>query len=97
MTVEARIDWTISADNVSILTAFPSFGVSIRKQGIDYALTIFDKSGEVVETVRDPAVTPYLPTAYTLMGEIYDRGRRNALGIDAAIDSLLDELPDSNG
>jgi hypothetical protein len=64
---------------------------------LDYRFTILNGDGDVVESLSDIVIGNGLaPTElrmfYQKCRELYDMARRKALGVDDALDSILDEL-----
>jgi hypothetical protein len=93
LTDQDRIEWTLGPDERSVMAAFPSYGVSLREHGSDFVIDIYNQQGNIIESIRDPEVAPWIPNSFQLMRSMYASARRRALGIDQAIDTLLDELP----
>jgi hypothetical protein len=104
-----KITWETTASSNSFQTAFPQYTVRIARyssddedRAPDYALIINDESGKTLESVTDvslqAAVKPALPggKAFLVMQELYNNARRGALGVDAAIESLLKSLGESD-
>jgi len=79
-------------------TALPSYVLRLAtaqgRGGEDYIVSIVDAFGTVLESASDVDVKKAFPAvqAYALMKELYEMARRSALGVDAALDSLLAEL-----
>jgi|HubBroStandDraft_6_1064221.scaffolds.fasta_scaffold2912755_1 hypothetical protein len=74
--------------------AFPNYTVKVSARGSDYVITILDESGSVLESVSDvdlAKASKDTKAAYQWMSDLYE-SRRQALGVDSALDSLLSEL-----
>jgi hypothetical protein len=58
----------------------------------DYVLTILNSEGTVIEQAADTDFANRLQDALPMMSEMYSAARRQALGVDGAIDDILGEL-----
>jgi hypothetical protein len=69
--------------------------LSVRRTPIgseDYVLTILNSEGTVIEQAADTDFANRLQDALPMMSEMYSAARRQALGVDGAIDDILGEL-----
>jgi hypothetical protein len=57
-------------------------------------VSIHDESGRVVATITDEDVEEDMDEAFNSMHRMYEQARRQAMGIDKAIESLLTYLDD---
>jgi hypothetical protein len=66
----------------------------------DFEITILNSDGARLESFNDTDLTQLLkksgdgndPNGYVLMREIFKNAKRNALGVDKALDDILKEL-----
>jgi hypothetical protein len=63
-----------------------------RRQPAKIQIDIFNEEGMLVESTTDEAIAGDWPSSWTFMKEMYDQARRQAMGVDVALDSLLEEL-----
>jgi hypothetical protein len=100
-TAQGQVQWEGTAKEGMFQSSFPNYVVRIsvdsRGEGSapDYFLTIRNAAGRVVESTSDVAIDQGMngpPQAFPLMKELHDMARRQALGVDKALDSLLSEL-----
>ena len=76
--------------------SFSDFSVRIFFKGQDYIVTIVNAFGDVVDTVKDPDLNEFFSDPMKMMREIHEHARRKAMGIDAAIDSILEDLDEDS-
>lgn len=98
-TKEGQIKWERTASSNIFQYAFPSYVVRISvKQGDadapDYYITVKDSDGTTIESASDVSIGRAFPNAkvFATMEELFTLARREALGVDQALDSLLSEL-----
>ena len=60
--------------------------------GETITLRILDNDNRVIEQVTEGGLREIMDDAYKAMGELYAGARRIATGVDAALDTLLEEL-----
>jgi len=98
-------EWELTTSKKAFQTSFPNFIVriaeSLNEDTLDYVITILDENGNVVErasdvdiaeTVFKSAPPPQNRKAFELMKDLYVMARRNAMGVEKALDSVLDAL-----
>lgn len=107
-TVERKIQWQKTADENVFLTAFPDYSMRILYRQryhpllemskmlahdyapeITYILQIYDDAGDLIDEIKDNSLEQ---ESAEKLREIYKIARRNAMGVDKAIDKLLYEL-----
>jgi len=104
-TISNSLTWETTADQNEFQTVLASFVVRTREYYSfgetepDYEIKIIDGSGNILETItngdlfnilKDETIEGRHP--YTVMSSIFKNAKRQALGIDKAIDSILSEL-----
>jgi hypothetical protein len=99
------VEWEKTEDEGTFEADFAGFGVQIAQVETEgeetlYTLRIFDADGEFLEEVSDEDLTEILnrkePTEpsvmFEIMQDIHRAARRSAMGVDKAIDTILDAL-----
>ncbi|SRR5258708_5616135 len=91
------LNWERTAAEGVYQASFPRYTVQLsvkyNPQGPDdYLVTILDSEGSVIEKVADPDLADRLSDPLELMSKMYSSARRQALGVDRAIDDILGEL-----
>ena len=76
-TNNGSLRWEATAAEGVYQVSFPRFTVQISERGNDFVLTILNSEGTLLEEAAD---------------QLYVNARRQALGVDAALDELLNEL-----
>ncbi|HEY3281193.1 MAG TPA: hypothetical protein VGN26_02890 [Armatimonadota bacterium] len=98
-TLKGVTAWETTAEDDVYLASFPSYGVAIRSwdasDGTGYSLQITNNEGSVVAELRagdfeGPDLR--VSEAYSLLKETFEGARRIAMGVDQAVDSILDNL-----
>lgn len=98
-TNSGAIGWDESAHSNSYETSFPNYSVLLnndKSQGRDvFILYIIDANGDVVEEASDADFSEFIGDPYSKMKDMYETARRQAKGVDQALDEILKELDDS--
>jgi hypothetical protein len=97
-TLNNKLTWEATTDENSFITSFSDYTVKIEgystEQGSYYTLTVLDSLANVIDEVYDynfdNSDFNQDPEAY--MRELYQSARRQASGIDEALDSILRQL-----
>lgn len=80
---------------------FPRYTARIREQqeyerdSFNMVLEIINDSGEVIESLTDDDLSDYLVTPFTIMHNLFQKARRSAMGVDEAVDEILNFLENS--
>lgn len=106
-TQQGKVPWEQSVDEGEFHASFREYSISISRQPTrhpetdpdteDIVLQVFNQKGDLIEEVDDTdfkkedldGVWPF-----KLLGDIHAMARRTAMGVDIAINSLLDNLAD---
>lgn len=94
-TISKQVDWEVTASPDKYLTTSSNYSIIISEegeQGDDYFLTITDELDELIDRVGDPELTEVNENAYHIMQNMFVSARRNARGVDKAIDDILESL-----
>lgn len=95
-TLAKEVHWDTTQRSNSFVVSFPNYSVELTEDngemGIDYWLSIIDDEGETVESVSDNDLSAAFPDAYSVMKQTFAEGRRIAMGVDKALDDILQLL-----
>jgi len=96
-TQNQSIHWNETSQGNIFQVSFKDYSVQIVCTYDDentcyYRLRIVNENGEVVDEISTYDLRDYLPSAYSEMEGLFSLARRNALGVDKALDSILDQL-----
>ena len=94
-TAAGKINWE-SSDRVGVFqVSYPNFSIRIgikdRGDAEDVWISIIDNIGDVVESFTDVTLNE-MPNAFGVMSNIYVEARRVAMGVNAALDELLNDI-----
>jgi hypothetical protein len=62
--------------------------------GHDISVILYDDQGRVLDETDDVEVSKAFPNDKGLIWSLFADARRKALGVDAALDKILKDLPD---
>jgi hypothetical protein len=100
-TEEGKLNWEQTESQGIFQASFPGYAIRLRKESseseynevdFDIVLAIFDSQGELIEEVRDTELGEDMERPYFFMSRLYDQARRRAMGVEQALDALLEEL-----
>ncbi len=96
-TQAGKIPWEETENDKVFQASFPTYTIRYSVRGDDYVLTIYNDQGSVVERVDDTnfAEDEVGFEPYPTMRETYESARRQALGVEKAIDDILHYLDDA--
>ena len=99
--------WEQTASNNEFQTTLSSFVIRIvcspGENGIDYAIRLTDSNGEELESITDVELSKLTRKisrgvnskgGFEVMESIFKNAKRQALGVDKALDDILSELDD---
>jgi hypothetical protein len=93
------IDWKPTANQNTIEVTFNRASLLLSQlpsrevpDEYDYRIQIIGPTGDVVEAFRDADFEGDVQKVYRMLHELFELGRRKALGTDAALDSIIEEL-----
>jgi|SRR5215813_1752748 len=107
-TREGKLNWKDTVDKGTYVVSFKDYAVEILRadsqEGPDSAvvLGLRNAEGEIVERVDDFEVAQLFPndasrrSFFQKSEQLYELARRNALGADKALNSILNELRTGN-
>jgi len=92
------IDWKATGNAKTVNVSFHEASLLLTQLAsretpdeYDYRVQIIGPSGDIVDDFRDTDFED-VREVYKKLHEIFELGRRKALGTDAAIDSIIEEL-----
>lgn len=99
------INWEETERTGVYQVSFPKYSVRLLSQPTrsqayngdetqDYIIQIINEYGIVVDEVSDIDVKDIIIDSYKKMKEMHDLARRQALGVDEALDEILRDLDD---
>lgn len=94
-TEQGLINWERTAENGIYQIAFPEYSIQIGPVETSdpfeahVLLKIIDDRGKLVERVIPSDLVPFLTDSDSYMWSLYDLARRSAMGVDKAVDLLL--------
>ena len=100
-TNKGEIDWEETAVKGTFQATFGSHALQISSVNPggggeqDIMIVVFDEDGNPIESMRDPELAQFFGSeveSWKLMNEIYQTARRQSLGTERAIDSILNIL-----
>jgi hypothetical protein len=100
-TESGELKWEETAQENTFQVAFPKYVVQIalipdEQMYATYSLRILNDRNVVIEEVTPDSLNPYEPKSYEdskrIFRELYEAARRQALGVEQALDTLLQKL-----
>lgn len=92
-TMDGKVRWEQTERKDVYQAAFPNYALRIATQGNvnnpDYVLTIYNEEGGIIEDVSDVDLQEDLDNSLETMRGIYEAARREAMGIEKALNDLL--------
>jgi hypothetical protein len=93
-TAKRQIEWKEGVNSGVFQVSFPNYSLILGQHDMvtgsfDYIISIIDADGNTIDTFSDIDLGG---DYYPKMGELYQNARRQALGVDKALDEILDEL-----
>ncbi len=99
----AELEWQVTVDERSFQTTVSQYALRISEQppddpdpesAPDYILSVYNQQGDVIESVSDVELAAFDrdSKAFQTMKKIYKIARSAALGLDRALDSIIDAL-----
>jgi hypothetical protein len=96
---QGKLAWEETERPKTFQVAFSQSAVRISERAgeddtDDIWISVFDEQGRLLEEFSDVDLKNEVQSVYSKMYELYEAARRAALGVDKALDSLIDELDD---
>ena len=97
-TISGAITWEETEVDGTYQVSFPNYSVRIfsikSSTDNDYFIQIINEFGKVLDEVSDIDLKDIIDNPYKLMKEIHNSARRQALGVEDALDAILSNLDD---
>ncbi|SRR6266404_7848748 len=96
-----ELQWKETASPETFQVSFSNYSLTLSEQTSgsgpsDFVVTIINSAGDLVDSFSDVLLDEgHGATYYRSMGELHQKARRQALGVDQAIDEILDDLEGS--
>ena len=98
-TTAGLLEWESTETEGTYQVSFVNYSVRILSKynpqyadENDYIIQVMNSNGELVEEVYDEEFKGFLDKAYDKMKNIHELARRQVMGVDKALESILDEL-----
>ncbi len=108
-TSKGAVDWEETAQNGHYQTEVNGNSIQISREysddyhgdevEYDYIIKIFNEMGNEVESFSDVEIASVMPhdlNSYQILSKMYKDARRNALGTDKVLDSIIEGLSGDN-
>ena len=98
VTAEQHDLWERTSEEGVFQASFLGYSVRLSinsdnySEGQDYVLSIYDEDGVMVESVADTDLQGVLAQPYKMMQDLYESARRRTMGVEEALDTILDAL-----
>ena len=98
-TLQNKITWKQTEDATTFVVSFPQYSVFISKEEFEdsygreqaaHVLRITNENGEIVEEVTSYDLQSHLSDSWGTLKEMYETARRQAMGVEKALDSILE-------
>jgi len=99
-TKDGSISWKRTEKADVFQVSFPEYSIRLlwRRpyEEIEYGIMIFNSEGNIISELWDEDFTELCsnPSSYKLFEELYELARNEAMGVDSALNYLLNELDD---
>jgi hypothetical protein len=103
-TENKKISWEETVNENIYQSAFPKYTIQIGyysntdsfSKRVDYFIRILDEDNKVIEDAKDDDLKGELDNPFEIMESLYRSARRQAMGVDKALDNILSELENNN-
>lgn len=93
-TSNGSLKWAQTEKSETFQASFPRYSIRIylHSNQSDYVLQILNELGDIVEEVSDPDLAGVLGSPFQKMRDLHDSARRSAMGVESALDDILNFL-----
>lgn len=95
---QGKLDWNATEVEGVFQLSFPDYSLRIYERqsraGTDIVIALYNEEGTQIDEFTDVSLHQEWEESYLEMSGLYAEARRVALGVDKALDSLLNELRD---
>ena len=94
---EGRLDWKETETDGQFQVSFSDYGLRIfqrsgRGGSTDIIIAIYDAEGSVIDEFSDEDIKAEMENSYQVMSSLFGAARRSALGVEKALQNILNEL-----
>ncbi len=98
-TVNGEVEWESTADPTAFVVSFPRYAVQVSEHTDPYreasawSLRIYNDDNELMDSISNAQLErEQIEDGTRMLAELYSGARRKAMGVEQAIDSILEEL-----
>jgi len=96
-TESGNLKWDATERSNIFQASFPRYSIRLYTQqsgqnDFDYVIQIINEDGDIVEEITDPDLAEVMTSPFKVLGRLHDVARRSAMGVDSALDEILDFL-----
>jgi hypothetical protein len=97
-TINGKVVWEATSTEGVFMASFSNYSVQISQEyfsspsELDLVLKILNNDGSIIEVISDVDLKESYDNSYLFLNELYSVARRQAMGVENAIDSILAEL-----
>jgi hypothetical protein len=96
-TDQGEVDWREAAGPDTFQVSFANYSITLslsqnREGATLYVISILNSEGRTVDSFSDQDLEGRGAEYFRIMGELYHKARRQALGVDKALDEILGQL-----
>ena len=105
-TSEGRVEWQETTDDGVFQAAFPGYAVRVLMHSAggrfsdedpDYFVQLYNENGTLIEVIRQDDIregeeADAYKKSYGVLKSLYEGARRHAMGVDRALDQILEQL-----
>lgn len=104
-TKAGSITWEETERHGTYQVSFPNYTIRLSNRvnpynpydgDTDYVIQIINGDGDVVDEVSDVDVKDIVDNSYNVMKDLHDMARRQAFGVEKALDEILNDLNSFN-
>jgi hypothetical protein len=104
-TSEGHVDWQETPDEGVYQAAFPGYAVRVLARPSndyedpdpDYVVQLYNENGALIEVIRQDDIREGMEAedyreSYALLRSLYEGARRHAMGVEHALDQIIEKL-----
>lgn len=91
-TADRQLSWDRTEINNAYQVSFSEYVIRLFNNGKGFRFVIYDVFGDVVEEVSDRDLKDFYAEPFEMMNDLFGNVRRQAMGVDEALDSIMKDL-----
>lgn len=97
-----KLKWVETAVKSEFQASFPNYSVHVKYETDPdnsrnyYYLVILNEEGDIIDVVGDYDIEEFTGVSSDILRRLFEEARRSALGVNAAVDSILSALDENN-